>query len=233
MAIILKIFQKIKNKLFGQFPQISYSRSGEDLIIAELLGNKMSGFYIDVGAYHPKNYSNTYKFYLNGWTGINIDANDEIINVFDKRRPKDINICAGVALQEEEKIFYKFKEDLSMSSFSESFTNNALSKSNLTLSEKRKIKTRTLKNILDQCEIPKAKIDFMSIDVEGLDLEVLKSNDWQKYRPKAVIIELDTSLENVAKNEAYKYLVDLNYAPVAFTYLSNEIGNLIVLDKSL
>lgn len=229
MANVLKIFQSIKNRLFGHFPQISYSRSGEDLIITELLGNKMTGFFVDVGAFHPKDYSNTYKFYLNGWRGINIDANSSIIEKFNKERPKDINVCAGVALAEEEKIFYKFKEDLSMSSFSAKFAEDAISNSILTLSETEVIKTKKLSQILEECNVTQ-KIDLMSIDVEGLDLEVLQSNNWEKYRPKAIIIEIEIGFESIQTSEIYKFLVSVGYEAVAYTYLSKKIGNLIVLD---
>ncbi|RZL45860.1 MAG: FkbM family methyltransferase [Pedobacter sp.] len=229
MANALKIFQSIKNRLFGHFPQISYSRSGEDLIVTELLGNKMTGFFVDVGAFHPKDYSNTYKFYLNGWRGINIDANSSVIEKFNKERPGDINVCAGVALAEEEKIFYKFKEDLSMSSFSAKFAEDAISNSALTLSETEVIKTKKLSQILEECSVTQ-KIDFMSIDVEGLDLEVLQSNNWEKYRPKAIIIEIEIGFEFVQTSEIYKFLASVGYEAVAYTYLSKKIGNLIVLD---
>lgn len=225
----LKIFQIIKNRLFGHFPQISYSRSGEDLIINEILNNKMGGFYVDVGAYHFKDYSNTYKFYLNGWNGINIDANQEIITKFDKKRPKDVNICAGVAFEEEDKVFYRLNEDLSMSSFSTAFTENAILNHQYTLKDKTTIKTRKLGEILESCNITK-KIDFMSIDVEGLDLDVLKSNNWNKYRPKIIIIELESGLKNIEKSKVYKYLINLGYEPAAYTFLNKQIGNLIVVD---
>ncbi|UKT64402.1 FkbM family methyltransferase [Pedobacter mucosus] len=226
----LKIFQAIKNRLFGHFPQISYSRSGEDLIITELLGNKMTGFFIDVGAFHPRDYSNTYKFYLNGWTGINIDANQDIITKFDKERPRDINICAGVALEEEDKIFYKFNDDLSMSSFSTAFVENAIATSSLTLNDKIIIKTKKLGQILESCNITK-QIDFMSVDVEGLDLDVLKSNNWEKFRPKVIVIEINCGFINIQASEIYKYTAALGYEPVAYTYLNDQVGNLIMLDR--
>ena len=73
-----------------------FSQNGEDLILNRLLENKSNGFFVDVGAHHPVRFSNTYLSYLNGWNGINIDAMPNSMMIFDKIRPRDINIEVGL-----------------------------------------------------------------------------------------------------------------------------------------
>ena len=68
------------------------------MLLRHLLGSdKMDGFYVDVGAFHPTLFSNTYFFYLNGWRGLNIEARPGSKQLFDKLRPKDINVEIGVS----------------------------------------------------------------------------------------------------------------------------------------
>jgi hypothetical protein len=74
-----------------------YGHSGEDLVLDRLLNGKRMGFYIDVGAHHPTRFSNTYLFYKKGWSGINIDANPKSMELFNRRRSRDINIEVGIA----------------------------------------------------------------------------------------------------------------------------------------
>src|SRR5688500_16965318 len=70
----------------------SFSSAAEDMILRHLLGSdKMDGFYVDVGAFHPTLFSNTYFFYLNGWRGINLEARPGSKQLFDKVRPRDVN----------------------------------------------------------------------------------------------------------------------------------------------
>lgn len=228
----LKIFQAIKNRIWGQFPQISYSRSGEDLIIEELFKGKMNGFYIDIGAFHPKDYSNTYKYYLNGWNGINIDANVDAIKLFDKFRPRDKNIFAAISDIEVEKYFYKFENDSSMNTLSSEFAEEAIRDFELKVSSKQFVKTRRLDNLLSELSIDQP-IDFISIDVEGHDLEVLMSNNWEKFRSKAIIIETSGSIIEATQsdNEIVKYITAQNYVLIAYTYVTPKVGNLVFVDK--
>ena len=71
---------------------VFYSQQGEDIILHRMFEWQEQGFYIDVGAHHPTRFSNTYKFYKRGWTGINVDAMPGSMTAFNRLRPKDINI---------------------------------------------------------------------------------------------------------------------------------------------
>src|SRR3989339_633328 len=115
--------QKIKKSFLGKLiicirckypnvkPKYSYSQTGEDIIIDFFLKEKKSGFYIDVGAYHPVNLSNTYKFYKRGWNGVNIEPNHNKLSLFKNQRTRDINLNIGIGQNETKSKFFIFDAD--------------------------------------------------------------------------------------------------------------------------
>jgi FkbM family methyltransferase len=175
----------LKRKMTGGCKN-SYAQHGEDLLLNMLFNQKKRGFYVDVGAYHPRYLSNTYYFYKRGWRGINIDATAGSMKAFKRWRPRDVNIEAAISDKEEELSFYHFKHP-SLNTF---FQEQAEEQKRLQpfLGEKR-IKTLTLSSLLDRHLPPEAEIDFLSIDAEGFDLKVLLSNDWARFVPKVIVIE--------------------------------------------
>lgn len=166
----------------------SFSSAGEDMILRHLLGSdRMSGFYIDVGAFHPTRGSNTYFFYLNGWRGINVEARPDSKKLFDKVRPRDTNLEIGVSRERGEMTYYFIAEDSPMNSFSPEFLKQIEMLEHV--KETIAIPTLPLAHILER-HLPQGQaIDFMNVDVEGHDLEVLESNDWQRFRPKVIVVE--------------------------------------------
>ena len=94
--------------LLNRSSGISYSQWGEDIIIDNLLGRKKRGFYIDIGAYDPTRFSNTKRFYLRGWRGINVEPDPVRIKKFHKERPGDINLNIGIADKSRVLNFFKF-----------------------------------------------------------------------------------------------------------------------------
>src|SRR5688572_15978731 len=100
----------------------SFSCAGEDMILRHLIGSdKMDGFFVDVGAYHPVLLSNTYFFYLNGWRGINIEARPGSRGLFEATRHRDINLEMGISSVRGEMTYYMVGEDSPMNSFSREF----------------------------------------------------------------------------------------------------------------
>ena len=77
----------------------SFAQEGEDMILKRIFEGVRSGFYIDIGAFHPSKFSNTYYFYLRGWSGINIDPQPGVKSLFDKMRPRDINLELAISDQ--------------------------------------------------------------------------------------------------------------------------------------
>ena len=171
--------KKLLVKLYEHFKPftLSYSQEGEDMILKYIFGKKKDGFYVDVGAYHPRRFSNTYHFYKKGWHGINIDAND--MTGFKTTRDRDINLQLVVG-DGNTKIYRKFKEG----AFNTCYDNYVVGSDFI---GGVSCTSHSLSTILKDCKVN--KIDFMSIDVEGMDLEVLQSNDWDKYKPTVILIE--------------------------------------------
>jgi FkbM family methyltransferase len=147
----------------------------------------MSGFYVDVGAFHPTLFSNTYFFYLNGWRGINVDARPGSKKLFDRVRPRDINLELGVSRERGTMTYYFIGEDSPMNSFSPDFLRQIEMLDHV--SAEISIPTVPLSALLER-HLPQSQpIDFMNIDVEGHDFEVLESNDWERFRPKVIVVE--------------------------------------------
>lgn len=191
-----------------------YSQEGEDIILARLLGQQANGFFVDVGAHHPTRFSNTYALYRKGWRGINIDATPGSMAAFAQRRPEDINIESAVSDTTEPLAFHMFKEP-ALNTF-----DAALAESYVAQGWERhtiqNIVPRPLAGILDEHLPPGTKIDLMSIDVEGGEMGVLRSNDWARYAAKYLVLEvLDTPLTEIMDDPAVLFLLEKGYAPIS------------------
>jgi FkbM family methyltransferase len=217
-VVIKKFIKNIFAQLTTGSPEIdpytnlSYSQEGEDLVLKRIFGLQNKGFFVDIGAHHPKRFSNTYIFYLEGWRGINIDALPGIKNIFDIERPEDINLELGVSEKEGDLIYYSFNEP-ALNTFDKAEADKKNGLQHYYIEKELKIKTYPLSYILNKYLKTNVHIDFMTIDVEGFDLQVLKSNDWQKYKPNIILIEeLRTDVEKILReSEIYKYLKTKGY----------------------
>ena len=188
----------------------TYSMDGEDLFIDNFFKNK-KGLYVDVGAYHPLELSNTYLLHKRKWKGINIDINSLSIEYFDFLRPNDININLGVAKKNSTKIIYFQKNKSPLNTLNLSHAKKIFSNK----FKKKKIETKTLTSILDKTKYKNKKINFLNIDTEGNDLEVLKSLDFKKYKPQLICVELidhfNPDIKKIKKNKIYKFLTKKKY----------------------
>ncbi|HIB94217.1 MAG TPA: SAM-dependent methyltransferase, partial [Candidatus Lambdaproteobacteria bacterium] len=98
-----------------------FSQEGEDVILRRIFEDQKNGFYIDIGAHHPKRFSNTYYFYDRGWEGINIDATPGSMKIFQKFRPRDINLEIAISEKEQQLTYFMFNEP-ALNSFSKSLS---------------------------------------------------------------------------------------------------------------
>jgi len=208
----------MRNRFFDGYAVKSYSQEGEDLILKRFFesGKSETGFYVDVGAYHPFRFSNTYFFYKKGWRGINIDATPGCMRLFNKIRQRDLNLEYAISESKEALPYYMFK-DAALNTFSKELVDNYIKNGHILLREEM-IKIYPLSKILDDYLDRGTKIDFMSVDAEGFDLQVLKSNDWDKYRPIVILVEsLDFDLVSSDSSEIYEYLTGIGYKLFAKT----------------
>jgi FkbM family methyltransferase len=200
--------------------EVCYSQEGEDLVAARLLGEKCGdGFYVDIGAHHPIRHSNTYLFYRRGWRGINVDATPGSMAEFRRLRPRDINIERLVALDPSPRHFYIFNEPALNTASGNLARERPSENAQYRIANEVELLPCTLASLLGEF-LPKGRtIDLMSVDVEGLDFEVLRSNDWDRYRPTLLMVEvLGTALPDIETHEIVRYLRDRQYRPVAKLY---------------
>jgi FkbM family methyltransferase len=206
--------------------ELSYSQEGEDRVLAAIFKNHSVGFYVDVGAHHPCYLSNTQLFYLKGWSGINIDANPDCMVEFKRTRQQDINLTCGVGNSPGHLEFYDFQER-ALSTFDKNLSEERI-RDGRQLRRTISVEIRPLRNILADHTPSGKRIDFMSIDVEGFDLDVLKSNDWNRFRPRVLLVEcLGLELSDPCENATYNFLVAQNYR-----LLSKLINTTIFIDRT-
>jgi FkbM family methyltransferase len=166
------------------------SQFGEEKFILDFFDKKYKGKFLDIGCFHPTRHNNTYSMYKRGWHGINIDLNPLTIELFNFARAKDININAAISDNEEIKKLY-FVDELNTQNTLEanhlSFLKNHHNLKEEEISQ-QEIKTKRLDRILEDHNLK--NIDFMNIDVEGHELNILNSIDFLKYKIKFICIEM-------------------------------------------
>lgn len=219
VEIVMSRFKK--RKLLRKNSRLSFAQEGEDLVLYRIFAalEVNNGFYVDVGAHHPFRFSNTYFFYQRGWRGINIEARPGSMRLFDLYRSEDINLEIGISDREELLTYYLFNES-ALNGFSPTVSAERDGKGEYRIIDHKQIPTKTLAGVLDAYLPTGTNIDFLSIDVEGMDFQVLQSNDWNRYRPRVVLVEdldlkfLDASLDSPVVN----YLRSHGYRLFAKTF---------------
>lgn len=193
----------------------SYAQEGEDIILLELFRHRPTGFYVDIGAYHPRRFSNTYRFYRRGWRGINIDATPDSMRVFQRVRPRDINLEIAVSNNPADLTYYTFSEG-ALNTFDHELAQTRAQ--GLPIKAEIRVRAYRLADILEQHLPAQQAIDFMSVDVEGFDLDVLQSNDWQLYRPTCLLVEsLDRGVRPGEPTPIGDFLAQQGYELIAHT----------------
>ena len=228
----MKIEEKIKNKylyskktnifkffyFYYQFlkskfkPRLAYSHWGVDLIITKLLNSKNKGIYIDVGCHHPFLNNHSYLLYKSGWEGINIDIDYNSIDMFNFFRKSDVNIQTAVTDHKGEVDLFFYHNRAAKNTISKEFGSDA--------KEQKKINSDTLNNIIENSKFKNSKIDFVSIDVEGNEMNVLNGFNLKKYKPKLILLEFilpnkkefyEKDINEITNSEIYKFLIKNEY----------------------
>ncbi len=173
----------------------TYSQYREDLVIDALFKHKPDGCYVDIGANDPVVFSNTNLFYSRGWHGINVEPEPRLHAKLCAQRGRDINIKAGVGPKPGIMTFYRMSAD-TLSSFNKQAALEAGALYGSTLVAEEQTEVMALQDIMAS-HLGGRKIDFLSVDAEGYDLAVLESNDWSRYRPSAVMVEINVGGNNI------------------------------------
>ena len=206
----------LKNKYF--IKRKSYAMDGEDTAINVFNKKLEKGFYVDIGAHHPIQRNNTHLLFKKGWEGINIDVNKFSIDLFNFLRPEDLNLQIAVSDKDGEISFFYQKKFSQLNT-----TDKEIAKENFQGNfQEKKVKCQTIKNILDNSKYKNKKIDFLNIDVEGAEMKVLNTLNFEIYDPSLICVEILGYREMQSKqrekeiknNKIYKFLVNQGYKKV-------------------
>jgi FkbM family methyltransferase len=199
---------------------ISWSQGGEDLALLTFLKEIKNGSYVDVGAHHPDRFSVTRHLYQSGWSGVNIEANPVLLEAFEERRTRDVNLNFAVGLKDEYELAV--------------FSEPAISTVNLEWRQKFQYEKQTITRILIVPGItlievlnryfPTQQLDLLTIDAEGSDLEVLESLQLETLRlnrkPKWIMVETAKALKDVQNQDHVKLLLNNGYEIVSVLPMS-------------
>ena len=206
----------------------SYSQFGEDRVIDSFFGPLEKGIYVDIGCNHPISYSNTWKLYLKGWFGLCVDANPYLINKYKKIRPKDIAVQKVISKEDGIVDFYSSRISHLISGVGQK-TNGHWQRT-IDNCDVITCESVSLSSLLSEHKIPHY-FELLTIDVEGLELEVLQSMNLKIYRPHLIVIEIhEFDLSNPNSNPIYMELLSKGYylysylKPSGFFSLRNPNG---------
>jgi hypothetical protein len=175
---------------------LSFSQWGEDLVLDHLFyvhppvrDASSPGWYVDFGCFHPLKYSNTMLLSLRGWTGLNVDANPDTIALFNRHRPRDINVHSGIGPENTTGTFYRFANEAA-STLSAAQAKTWQQDNGWQLKETSSVQIRTPNSLLAEYVPSDRKIDFLNIDLEGFDRDIVEAIDFDRYQPEVIAVEL-------------------------------------------
>lgn len=191
-------------KIDEYYRNLSWSQEGEDIWLQNKFAGR-KGFYVDVGAFHPFRFSNTAWAYDAGWTGINIEPNVDNFHLFEVLRPNDTNINCGISDEEGELTYYCYDE-AALNGF------DCTVYADIPILEKKQVRVRKLSEICREYGVN--RIDFIDIDVEGLEMNVLKSIDFS-IDIECILLEQFVDVEDLTATPEFQFLKEKGYCAVA------------------
>lgn len=185
-------FHRLKGRMrrqIGQAGRVSYSQCGEDMI-ARFVFDALkiaNPTYMDIGAHHPTYLNNTYAFYEAGSSGVNIEPDPDLFARFPRERARDTNLNIGIGDAAGELTFHVMSAR-TLNTFSAEEARAATEKGRVTIERTLLLPVRPVNEVLDE-HFAQNSPDFLSLDVEGLDLAILKAWDFSRWRPKLACLE--------------------------------------------
>jgi FkbM family methyltransferase len=165
---------------------VSYAQRYEDMHLLRCFGAQASGFYIDIGAGHPVYDNVSFAFYLRGWRGVTVEPNPWLAQLSDAVRPRDTRIAALVGAAQGEATYYLVEDFHGLSTTVESHARAAQSQ----FGKRSQTVTMPVTTLRALCEQhAPGEIDFLKVDVEGAERAVIEGADWQRFRPKIIVLE--------------------------------------------
>lgn len=222
------------NKLLNCFSsnhdgRVSYAQSGEDLIVDFIFRalQVKCPTYLDIGAHHPTYLSNTYFFYMNGSSGVCVEPDPELYAEIKRKRKNDMCINAGIGVDSVSEADFFVMSTRTLNTFSRVEAERYQSYGRQTIEKVVKIPLIPIMDIQDRFK--EKKLNFVSLDVEGLDYEIIKAFDLNKQRPEVFCIETITYTEDNSEQKEQQiinYMLENDYMVYADTYI-----NTVFVDK--
>jgi FkbM family methyltransferase len=207
--------------------ELSYAQNLEDYHLAQVFG-RGSGFYIDVGAGHPIGDNVSFHFYLQGWRGLVVEPQERLCALYAHLRPRDIAVAAVVGERIGEAKFHEVEE---LHGFSTTIEEHAKGAAQFGAGfTTRRLPAITLAALCEQHQV--GEIDFLKVDVEGAEAEVLCGGDWRRFRPKVVLVEAIAPGSMAPSHEEWEPVLTGNGYRFAFFdrlnrfYLADEAAEL-------
>jgi len=202
--------------------QPSFSLWGEDRILDWVFLNRPTGFFVDVGAYHPTLHSNTKLLSDRGWTGISVDCNPAMIAHHREARPRDVCLNAAVGMREGPVKVFLFDDWATSNTVAPAWAEAVTRVQGVAVKREILVESLRLRTLLERHLPPGTRVDLLNIDVETVDLEVLQSNDWVRFRPLVVAIEdMEFDPAEPARSGSYRFLHDLGFHLFSRTIYTN------------
>jgi FkbM family methyltransferase len=200
-------------------PTSTFSLEGTDLILSSLLRQVEKGNYLDIGANHPINISNTYLFYQRGWRGVAVDGHDKFLNLWKQFRPDD-RFCEAVVSDSAKRVDFRIFPDDTMGSINKETSDRyeaRFSKANI---KTRVVTTTTIFDVWR--EYGSGEVHLLSIDIEGEELNALRGANLKSFRPGVIAAEIkNVSLYAPLADPLVSFLTDAGYRLVAKTPLDS------------
>jgi len=211
-----------------KYRKVSYSQSGEDLIINFILSTLgiKNPTYIDIGAHHPFYLSNTALLYQNGARGICIEPDPVLFKTIQKYRKNDICLNIGIGFSEEKEADFFIMQCPTLNTFSKEQAIEYENYGTYKIEKVCKIRLKNINNIIES--YLKKTPNLISLDVEGLDYQILKSLDFEKYRPEVFCIETLTYTEDNSEKkltEIIDFMLEKDYMIYADTFINTIFVN--------
>ena len=211
----------------------SYSQRYEDMIIDSLLGNKKTGTYLDIGAYDPHILSNTKRFHDRGWRGCNVEPNPPRFQKFVRERPDDINLNVGLSDATGKLVFFDVARE-AFSTFSQERARE-LKEMGAQIRREIEIPVVRMEDVFEE-HFKGRTVDFCSIDTEGMDLAILRGNDWGRFRPRILCVEVSVTPTRGGDQQpesVEEFLLSVGYSKHTQTYDFGVPLNEIYVSESL
>lgn len=216
-------------------PRKSYSQQSEDLLVDTLYSSVLQrfqpGFYLDIGAAHPINLSNTYFFYKLGWTGICVEPNPAFHALYKQHRPHDVALNFGLSSKSEILTYHQFEFPYINGFYGQENIDWQVKTNGQTYLGGIEIACLNVNDFLRQHV--QRPVDFLNIDVESLDIEILTTWDWGLCRPLIICAEIiATDLHDIIAHNITKILGRQGYTPVSRAWHSTIFVQADLLQKS-